>query len=183
MAITTSSLQTSSKSVSRQPARHCRGGFCLCGVAVALEAARAPSGRGAQRGGGEARAGPAAAERGTPGLRSPLAPGSGCLPGAAPAVRRLPGPGPRGAGDGGRPCGAASRRPEAVLGREQLGAGVQALSRRARPRARAAGADPSSPGGRSFVTGKAERGPAGPSRVYAREIQQGGIRPHFWRNR
>ena len=98
-----------------------------CGVAVAREAARAPSAGLQKRGGGQARAGPAAAERSTPRLRSALAPGPRRLPGAAPAVRRLPGPGPRGAGDGGRPCRAASWRPEAVLGRAQLGAGLQAL--------------------------------------------------------
>ena len=57
-----------------EPARHGRGGF-VCGVAVALEAARAPSARGAQRGGGQGGAGAAAPERSAPRLRSPLAPG------------------------------------------------------------------------------------------------------------
>ena len=74
-----------------EPARHGRGGFCCCGVAVALEAARAPSAGGEERGGGEAGAGPRAAERSAPGLRSPLAPGPGCLPRPPPAVRAVPG--------------------------------------------------------------------------------------------
>ena len=41
----------------------------------------------------------AAAERGTPRLRSTLAPGTGRLPGTASAVRRLPGTGTGGGGD------------------------------------------------------------------------------------
>jgi len=50
-----------------QPARHGRGGFCVCGVAVALEAAPASTAGNPERGGGEAGAGPAAPERGAPG--------------------------------------------------------------------------------------------------------------------
>ena len=75
----------------------------LRGVAVALEAVRASSAGVQERGGGEACAGPAAAKRSAPRLRSPLATGPGRLPGTAPAVCLLPGPGARGAGDRGRP--------------------------------------------------------------------------------
>ena len=36
---------------------------------------------------------------------------------------------------------------------------------------------PEGPGGRSFSLREGPRGPGGPRAVYAREIQEGGIRP------
>ena len=129
----------------------------------------------AQHGGGKAGAGPAAAERSTQRLRPPLAPGPGCLSGAASVVRDMPGRGARGGGDGGRPRGAASRRPAAVLGREQLGAGLQALSRW-EDRARGPlGLSPRPGGEVSSIEGR-RQGPVGPSSVCGREIREGGIR-------
>ena len=126
VSITRCSLTARSKSVLTarpgEPRRALR-----CGAAVARETARAPSGRDAERGGGEAGVGPPAAERGTQRLRSALAPGPGRLPGAAPAMRRLPCPGARGAGNRGRPRRAAPGQSAAVLGPGQLGSVVQAL--------------------------------------------------------
>jgi hypothetical protein len=47
------SIRPSSESMSRQPARGSPRRVLCCGAAVALEAARAPSARGKERGGGE----------------------------------------------------------------------------------------------------------------------------------
>jgi hypothetical protein len=99
----------------------------LVGVTGAVKAALASPARGAERGGGQGGAGPATAERGAPGLWSPLAPGPRRIPRPPPALRAVPSAGAPGAGDGGRPRRAAPWRPETVLGREQLGFGLQAL--------------------------------------------------------
>ncbi len=58
------------------------------------------------------------------------------------------------------------------------GAGLHALPR-CEDRARGPLGLIRAPGGRSFGYGKGQRGPAGPSPVYAREIQEGGMRPLF----
>ena len=93
---------------SDQPARSPVAGFCLL-VPGAVKAALASPARGAERGRGQADAGPAAAERRTQRLRSPLAPGPGCLPGASSAVRAVPGRGVHRALNGGRPRRAAPK--------------------------------------------------------------------------
>ena len=164
--------------VSRHPARHGRGGFCFVGVAVPVEAARAPSARGEERGGGQAGAGPAAAERSAPRLWSPLAPGP--APRSWRSIRCAPPAGPRGAWCRRRSwtMRAAPRRPEAVLGRGELGAGLQALSRR-KDRARGplglSRAD-AAPGGGVICLRDRPAG-TGPRRaVCGREIREGGIR-------
>src|SRR5918994_7397516 len=88
---------------------------------VALEAAHTLSAWGKECGGGEARAGPAATERVGTRLRYEMAARTAGLPCTSSALRLVRGPGPPGAGDGGRPRGATSWRPDAVLGRGQLG--------------------------------------------------------------
>jgi hypothetical protein len=146
----------------------------FCGAARALEAAGAPSTRGAQRGGGQGRAGPAAPERSPPGLRSPLAPGPGSIPGASPAVRAVPGQGAPRALDDRRSYRTAPRQSDAVLGRGELGCALQALPRRQNRAQRPLGLSLPPGGGRSFVYGTCWQGPAGPPPVCAREIREGG---------
>ena len=134
-----------------------RGGFCFVEPPLPVKPpVHRPAGV-QERGGGEARAGPRAAERSAPRLRFALAPGTGRLPGAAPAVRRLPGPGARGAGDRGRPV-VPHRGDQRLFWDEATGRRPASPVTTPRPRARAAGADlRRPPGGGHLSTGTACR--------------------------
>ena len=138
-----------------------RGGYLQAGAAVALKAVGAPSAGLQERGGGQARTGPRAAERGTQRVRSALAQSTSGLPGEAPALCRLPGPRTCGAGDRGGPCRAPSRGPEAVLGSGELGAGLQALPRREGRTRGPLGLTFQPPGGGHLSTAKASGDRAG----------------------
>ena len=155
----------------------------FCGVAVALEAARAPSAGGDERGGGEAGVGPATSERGAPRLWRPLASGPGRVsrppsPVRAHARRRV--------GCEWRQWWITSCRTVVIrscFGTRRTGLRSASAAMMPRPRARAAGADdrrvPDPRARRGEVISKRGclQGPGAPRAVCRREIQEGGIRP------
>ena len=83
----------------------------------------------ARRGVVDRGAGPAASERGAPGLRRPLASGPGRVSRPPSAVRAVQGGGSAASGDGGGSRRATPWRSGPVLGRGELGCALQALSR------------------------------------------------------